>query len=173
MTLALYTFDLNDMEKMNCNTIGWNNSWSSKCGSNRGNIAYVLPVQELNNRVEEMFNIRPDYSLLNIDDLSIGICSGENKESYVFRYIKEQSIYVSTKRSSGCRVNGKLQVDSVTKTQYKNLLTLVVNYKKYSASYTNNKYFYGESTNYQDKFFFNVTEDGKYYLSRTTMTKEG
>ena len=172
MTLALNTFELDDMKKMNCNNIGWNNSWlRSVCGSNLGNVAYTLSVQELNNRVEDMFNIRPDYSTLNIDDLTIGTCSGGYSDNYIFRYIKEQSIYVSTKRTSSCVNHGKIDIKSVSKTQAKDLLTLTIDYTKTPTRYSGGRTIYTTPINQQDKFFFKVTGDGKYYLDRTTMTK--
>ena len=172
MTLALYSFKLSDMEKVSCSTISWNNSWDSSCGMNGSNMAYILPVGELNNRVEEMFNVRPDYSLLNIDDLTIGTCTGDNKSAYVFRYIKDRSIYVSTKRTNKCVNNGKIEVTDIEKTQANDLLTLIVNYKKKDIISLGNKLYYGNIKEYQDKFFFKVKKDGSYYFNSSTLIKE-
>ena len=172
MTIALYSFDLSDMEKMNCSSIKWDSNWNNSCGSNNGNMAYVLPVGDLNTRIEEMFNIRPDYSKVNIDDLTIGTCTGGNKESYVFRYIKDRSIFVSTKRTSACTNNGKIEVGDISKTQANDLLTLTISYKKKEVVSLGNKLYYGNTKHYQDKFFFKVKKDGTYYFNSSTLIKE-
>lgn len=169
MAITLNSFDVNDLGKINCSTISWNSNWKGTCGSNKQGIAYYIPVSDFNLRSEEIFNMRLDYSLLNIDDLKIGTCTGPYTDSYVFRYIKEQSIFVSMKKDYSCKNNGILKVTDIKKTQSKNLLTLTVSYSKMQASLVHGTYYYGSPSNYQDKFFFDVTKDGKYYFKASTL----
>lgn len=170
MTIALNTFKISNMQKINCNNVSWNNNWpNSSCGSNLGKVAYTISVQELNNRIEDIFNIKPDYSELNIDDLSIGTCTSENKDNYIFRYIKQQSIFVSTKRNSSCNPNGKIEITNVSKKQSSDIITLDVYYKSTQAKYLAKKYYYGESTDNHDQFFYKVRPDGTYYFSSSTV----
>ena len=171
MAITLNSFDVNDLGEINCNTISWNSNWKGSCGSNKQGIAYYIPVSDFNLRSEEIFNMRLDYSLLNIDDLKIGTCTGPYSDSYVFRYIKEQSIFVSMKKDYSCKTNGILKVTDVSKTQSRNLLTLTVSYSKMQASLINGKYYYGSPTNYQDKFFFDVNKNGKYYFRASTLVR--
>lgn len=171
LSLALYSFDLEDMEKISCSTINWNSSWNDSCGSNSGNNSYFIPVGELNTRVREIFNISPDYSNLNIEDLTIGSCTGDNKDSYIFRYIKDKSIFVSTKRAASCVNNGKLTITDIQKTQAGNLLTLTVSYNKREVLSLGQRKYYGNERTYQDKFFFKVKEDGSYYFNSSTLIK--
>ena len=172
MAYALYTFNTQDMTKISCNVISWNSSWNSKCGTNGSNMAYSISVSDLNNRIEEIFNIRPDYSLLDIDNLEIGSCAGENRNQYKFRYIKDRSIFVSEKRDGKCFNSGKIEITSVNKTQHNNLLTLDIFYNKVPTTEINNRSYYGNSTSYQDKFFFKVKKDGTYYFNSSTLFKE-
>lgn len=169
LTLALNTFNVSNMEKIDCKSIDWNKNDNLKCGSNLGNTAYYISVQEINKKVEEMFNERVDYSNLDLNNLTIGVCTGNNFNNYIFKYIKNRSIYVSTKRDKSCVNKGKLEVTSVEKNQDNDLLTLTVSYNKTKAYISNNSLSYGESESHKDKFFFKVDEDGKYYFLRSTM----
>lgn len=169
LSIALNNFNYDDLEKINCNTISWDNNWTDKCGSNN-NYAYSIPVIELNNMVEEVFNTRIDYSMIDISNLVIGTCTGNNK-NYKFRYIKEQSLYVSVKNDSSCINNGTLEVTDVEKDQSKDLLTLIVSYKKTPVTYLGNRVSYGTSKSYQDKFFYKVTPNGTYYFIGSTIYK--
>lgn len=169
LTLALNTFNVSNMKKVDCKTIDWNGNSNLKCGSNLENIAYYIPVQEINKKVEEMFNERIDYSNLDLDNLTIGVCTGNNSNNYIFKYIKNRSIYVSAKRDKSCVNNGKLEVTEVEKNQDKDILTLTVSYNKAKAYTSNNSLYYGDSESHKDKFFFKVDENGKYYFLRSTL----
>lgn len=171
MTIALNNFDLNDLEKISCSSIAWSSNWNDSCGSNSGNTAYSIPVGELNNKVEEIFNKRLDYSNVNLDDLTIGLCTGHSKDSYIFRYIKDKSIYVSVKRNSSCINNGKLEVTNVSKNQSGDLLTLIVSYSKTPVNYLGSRASYGEIKSYQDKIYFKVKQDKTYYYFASSASK--
>ena len=172
MSITLNSFNVNDLGKINCNSIAWNSSWKGKCGSSKDGVAYYIPVSDFNIRSEEIFNMKIDYSFLNIDDLKIGTCTGPYSDSYVFRYIKDQSIFVSMKKDYSCKNNGILKVTDVSKTQAGKLLTLTVSYSKMQANLVGNKYYYGNPTNHQDKFFFDVTPNGKYYFKASTLIRD-
>ncbi len=172
MALALYSFNLTDLTQVSCNTISWSSRWDGKCGSNGSNMAYSISVSDLNNRIEEIFNIRPDYSELDIDNLEIGSCAGGNRNQYKYRYIKDRSIFVSERRDNTCINNGKIEVTSVSKVQHEDLITLDVFYNKKPTININGKLYYGSSKSYQDKFFFKVKKDGTYYFNSSTLFKE-
>lgn len=171
MTITLYSFDVNDLAKINCNSVPWNSNWRGKCGSSKNGEAYYIPVSDFNIRSEDIFNMKIDYSLLDIDNLKIGTCTGPYYDNYEFMYIKEKSIFVSMQKDNLCRNNGLLKVTGVSKTQAGKLLTLTVSYSKMQANLINGKYYYGNSLNYQDKFFFDVTKDGKYYFKASTLIR--
>lgn len=162
MAIALYAIenDVNTLSTISCSDVSWNSSWDDRCGGAGENMAYQIPVSDLNDKVVQIFNKDLDYSALNLDDLTIGTCTDNNNKIYPFRYIEDLGIYVSVIKDN-CNLNRRLEVTKLAKTQANDTLTLDV----YYTLYQNNK----ELDKRQDKFYFKIREDGTYYFYSSVM----
>lgn len=162
MSLALYNFDIPNLKTIKCDEIGFTEDQNGyKCGGAGENLAYVLPVQDLNNKVVEIFDEDLDYSQLDTDNLYIGTCKGNKNIALPFKYIKDQSIYISTISKEVCQPSKSFEITEVIKTQDKELLTLDVYYTVKELT----------STKKHDKLYFQVKEDGSYHFKGSIMVE--
>ncbi len=162
MTLVLNTINYKNMQTVTCNKVSFNDK--SICGSKNKRVAYALKVQDFNDKFFDIFGYDVDYTTLDTDNLVIGSCSGTN--SYAFKYSEKDGLFVSL-YSKKCPVNGYIKVYNVTKKQVNELLTLDVYYEKRILNSRTKKVF--KVLKKHDQFFFNVQENGSYYLFSTTM----
>lgn len=162
MSIALYNIleNIDGLDTISCKNITWNRSWNDKCGGAGNNLAYQIPVLDLNAKVVEIFNKDLDYGSLNTSDLTIGNCQGNN--IYSFRYIADLGIYVSV-IGDKCP-SSRLEVTKLEKSEANDTLTLDV----YYTLYINNK----ETDKRHDKLYFKIKEDGTYYFYSSAMIEK-
>jgi len=162
MTIALYSFDIKNLETIKCEDIpSSENTNGYTCGGAGQDIAYKISVQDLNNKVAEIFNEDLDYSQMDSTNLYIGTCKGNQEVAIPFKYIKEQSIYVSFLSKDNCGPSKSFMINDVIKTQDKDLLTLDVYYTIKDLT----------EVKKHDKLYFKVKEDGSYYFHSSIMVE--
>ena len=162
MAIALNSIleNLDSLETISCKNITWNSTWKDKCGGAGNNLAYQIPVLDLNAKVVEIFNKDLDYGSLDTNNLTIGNCNNSN--IYSFRYIADLGIYVSVIKDK-CP-SSRIEVTKLQKSEANDTLTLDV----YYTLYLNNK----ETDKRHDKLYFKITTEGTYYFYSSAMVEK-